>query len=244
MKKIIIGITLFLGINLFAQTEKESIRATYKAEFIFDYEQSKEMFPKDLQPAFKTAIDRGVFVDFILESNHQLSVFRADVKVKNAQDEADMVVQEILASEQNPLYKDFSNNEYYKQFDINVKTYLVKENLPDYQWKLTRETSMMNGYKVIKAIGKDQEGNEITAWYSPEIKYKDGPYTFSNLPGLIVQAEIITPYFKTIFKMNQLEILKEQLKITLPKKGKIMTFQEMRNDMNASSKSSNEGVDR
>jgi len=235
---------LFLGINLFAQTEKESIRATYKAEFIFDYEQSKEMFPKDLQPAFKTAIDRGVFVDFILESNHQLSVFRADVKVKNAQDEADMVVQEILASEQNPLYKDFSNNEYYKQFDINVKTYLVKENLPDYQWKLTRETSMMNGYKVIKAIGKDQEGNEITAWYSPEIKYKDGPYTFSNLPGLIVQAEIITPYFKTIFKMNQLEILKEQLKITLPKKGKIMTFQEMRNDMNASSKSSNEGVDR
>ncbi len=244
MKNIIIGITLFLGINLFAQTEKESIRATYKAEFIFDYEQSKEMFPKDLQPAFKTAIDRGVFVDFILESNHQLSVFRADVKVKNAQDEADMVVQEILASEQNPLYKDFSNNEYYKQFDINVKTYLVKENLPDYQWKLTRETSMMNGYKVIKAIGKDQEGNEITAWYSPEIKYKDGPYTFSNLPGLIVQAEIITPYFKTIFKMNQLEILKEQLKITLPKKGKIMTFQEMRNDMNASSKSSNEGVDR
>ncbi|MFV0139214.1 hypothetical protein OBK20_08310 [Empedobacter falsenii] len=67
MKNIIVGITLFLGVNLFAQSEKESIRATYKAEFIFDYEQSKDMFPKNLQAAFKSAIDRGIFVDFILK---------------------------------------------------------------------------------------------------------------------------------------------------------------------------------
>ena len=184
------------------------------------------------------------FVNFILESNNSLSVFRADTKINNAQDEADMVVQEILASEQNPLYKDFSKNEYYKQFDINVKTYLVKENIPDYQWKLTKEKSVVNGYNVIKAIGKDRDGNEVVAWYSPEIKYKDGPHNIANLPGLIMQVEIITPYFKTIFKLSELEILKENLKITLPSKGKIMTFQEMRNDMDASSKSSNQGVEK
>lgn len=244
MKNIIVGITMFLGINLFAQTQKESIRATYKTEFIFDYEKSKDMFPKNLQQAFKTAINRGVFVNFILESNNSLSVFRADTKINNAQDEADMVVQEILASEQNPLYKDFSKNEYYKQFDINVKTYLVKENIPDYQWKLTKEKSVVNGYNVIKAIGKDRDGNEVVAWYSPEIKYKDGPHNIANLPGLIMQVEIITPYFKTIFKLSELEILKENLKITLPSKGRIMTFQEMRNDMDASSKSSNQGVEK
>ncbi|WP_413532266.1 GLPGLI family protein [Empedobacter brevis] len=243
MKNVIIGLTLFLGINLFAQTEKESIRATYKTEFIFDYEESKDMFPKDLQQAFKIAINRGIFVDFILESNNNLSVFRGDTKINNAQDEADIVVQKILASEQNPLYKDFSKNEYYKQFDINVKTYLVKENIPDYQWKLTKEKSVINGYNVIKAIGKDGDGNEFIAWYSPEIKYKDGPYNIANLPGLIIQAEIITPYFKTIFKLDKLEILKENLKITLPKKGKIMTFKEMQNDMH-SVESSNEGVDK
>lgn len=220
MKNIIIGITLFLGVDLLAQSEKESIRATYKAEFIFDYEQSKDMFPKDLQPVFKTAIDRGVFVDFILESNNTLSVFRADTKINNAQDQSNMIIQEILSSEKNPLYKDFSKNESYKQFDINVKTYLVKDNLPNYKWKLTREKAVINGYNVIKAIGEDAEGNEFTAWYSPEIKYKDGPFNFANLPGLILQAEIITPYFKTIFKINHLEILKENLKIILPKKGK------------------------
>ena len=88
MKNIVIAIILFLTINLSAQVKKESIRATYKAEFIFDYEQSKDMFPKDIQPVFKKAIDRGVFVDFILESNNQLSVFKAD-----------MIVQEILQSE-------------------------------------------------------------------------------------------------------------------------------------------------
>lgn len=244
MKNIIVGITLFLGVNLLAQSEKESIRATYKAEFIFDYEQSKDMFPKNLQPAFKTAIDRGVFVDFILESNNALSVFRANTKINNAQDEADMVVQEILKSEQNPLYKDFSKNEYYKQFDINVKSYLVKEKLLDFNWQLTKEKSVINGYNVIKAIGEDRDGNKFTAWYSSEIKYKDGPYYFANLPGLIMQVEIITPYFKTIFKINQLEILTKRLDITLPTKGKIMTFKEMQNDMNASSKTTNEGVDK
>jgi GLPGLI family protein len=202
------------------------------------------MFPKNLQPAFKTAIDRGVFVDFILESNNVLSVFKANTKINNAQDEADMVVQEILKSEQNSLYKDFAKNEYYKQFDINVKTYLVKENLPDFKWQLTKEKSVINGFNVNKAIGKDQEGNEFVAWYSTEIKYKDGPYYFANLPGLILQAEIITPYFKTIFKINELEILKSPLSITLPTKGKIVTFKEMQNDLNSMQKSTNEGVEK
>ena len=108
------------SLNSELKSEKK-LFTLYKAEFIFDYEQSKDMFPKDLQPIFKSAIDRGVFVDFILESNNVLSVFKPDVKLNNAQDQSNMVVQEILSSEKNPLYKDFSKNEYYKQFDINVK---------------------------------------------------------------------------------------------------------------------------
>ncbi|WP_334126217.1 GLPGLI family protein [Empedobacter brevis] len=164
--------------------------------------------------------------------------------MKNIIAVSDMIVQEILSSEQNPLYKDFSKNEYYKQFDINVKTFLVKENIPDYQWKLTKEKSVLNGYNVVKAIGKDRDGNEVIAWFSPEVKYKDGPHNIANLPGLIMQTEIITPYFKTIFRLKQLEILKENLKISLPIKGKIVTFQEMQNDLNSMRKSSNEGIEK
>lgn len=144
-----------------------------------------------------------------------------------------MVVQKILDSEQNPLFKDFSKNEYYKQFDINVKTFLVKENLPNYNWKLTKEKTMINGYNVTKAIGTDIEGNNFTARYSNDIKYKDGPYNFANLPGLIIQAEIVTSYFKTTFKLNDLVILEKPLEINLPKKGKIVTFKEMRAEINS-----------
>ena len=233
MKEILITLCLALTTSANAQSLKESIRATYKAEFIFDYEESKDIFPKDLQPAFKTAIDRGISVDFILESNNNLSVFKADTKINNAQDESDMVVQKILDSEKNPLFKDFSKNEYYKQFDINVKTFLVKENLPNYNWILTKEKATINGYNVNKAIGKDIEGNQFIAWYSPEIKYKDGPYNFANLPGLILQAEIITSYFRTTFKLNDLVILEKPLEINLPKKGKIVTFEEMRAEISA-----------
>ena len=111
MKNILTLSLLFITSFVFAQTE--SIRATYSAEFIFDYEQSKDLFPKDLQPVFKSAIDKGIFLDFILESNNQLSVFRAESKINNAQDQSNMIVQELLASEQNPLYKDFSQKEFY-----------------------------------------------------------------------------------------------------------------------------------
>lgn len=230
MKNILIVFQLLITSFVFAQTE--SIKATYTAEFIFDFEQSKVIFPKELQPAFKSAIDKGIFIDFILESNNQFSVFKANTKINNAQDESNMIVQELLASEQNPLFKDFSKNEYYKQFDINVKTYLVKENLPNYNWKLTKEKSVINGYNVTKAIGEDLEGNEIIAWYSSDIKYKDGPHNFANLPGLILKLEFETELFKTIFTINQLEILEQPLIISLPKKGKIVTFEEMRKEIN------------
>lgn len=230
MKYFLIITSFFLTSLVSAQTE--SIRATYKTEFIFDYEQAKNLFPKELQPAFKSAIDKGIFVDFILESNNQFSVFRADAKINNAQDESNRIVQELLASEQNPLFKDFSKNEYYKQYDINVKTFLVKENFPDYNWKLTKEKSVINGYNTTKAIGEDLEGNEVIAWYANEIKYKDGPHNFANLPGLILKVEFETELFKTIFTINQLEILDQPLTISLPKKGKLVTFQEMRTELN------------
>lgn len=80
MKEILITFCLALTTNINAQSLKESIRAIYKAEFIFDYEESKDIFPKDLQPAFKTAINRGIFVDFILESNNNLSVFLEQIQ--------------------------------------------------------------------------------------------------------------------------------------------------------------------
>ena len=229
MKNILTLSLLFITSFVFAQTE--SIRATYTAEFIFDYEQSKDLFPKDLQPVFKSLIDKGIFLDFILESNNQLSVFRAESKINNAQDQSNMIVQELLTSEQNPLFKDFLEKEYYKQFDINVKTFLVKENFPDFKWKLTKEKSIINGYNVTKAIGEDQEGNEINAWYSTDIKYKDVPHYYTNLPGLIMKTEINTPFFKTIFTIKNLEILDKPLTITLPKKGKIVTFEEMRKEI-------------
>ncbi|MBF0596777.1 GLPGLI family protein [Faecalibacter rhinopitheci] len=229
MKNILTLYLLFITSFVFAQTE--SIRATYTAEFIFDYEQSKDLFPKDLQPVFKSLIDKGIFLDFILESNNQLSVFRAESKINNAQDQSNMIVQELLTSEQNPLFKDFSKNEYYKQYDINVKTFLVKDQIPNLKWQLTKEKSTINGYNATKAIGEDIEGNEFVAWYSTDVKYKDGPHNFANLPGLILKTEIKTPFFTTIFTLKNLEILDKPLKITLPQKGKIVTFEEMRKEI-------------
>lgn len=142
MKKLLLltTITIFGFVN--AQTKKENIRVTYATEFIIDYEKIKDNIPADYRAAFKAEIDKGIVVNFRLESNGEKSVFRPEEKVNNAQDEGGMLAQEIMASESNPLYKDYVNNEFINVREFGGKTFLVKDKLPDYQWKLTKEKSV------------------------------------------------------------------------------------------------------
>ena len=55
-------------------------------------------------------------------------------------------------------------------------------------WNILQEYGDYNGYKTQKAT-MTFGGRVWTAWFAPEIKVFDGPYKFSDLPGLIVKLE-------------------------------------------------------
>lgn len=205
-----------------------------------------EQLPAAYKELAKAEIAKGIFVDFELESNGEISSFKPEIKLNNTQNNDGLIYREIIASEANPLYKDYNKNEFYNVREFGGKTFLIKDQLTDYKWKLTRERSTINGFNVTKANGTDDEFQNLVVWYSNDLPYRDGPYRFANLPGLIVKAEFNTNEFKTIFTLKEIQILDKSINISLPTKGKIVTDQQFSDEVEELTKrykEMNQGVD-
>ncbi|WP_265426794.1 GLPGLI family protein [Chryseobacterium sp. YIM B08800] len=85
------------------------------------------------------------------------------------------------------------------------------------KWVFLNETKKIKGYTCKKAIGKYHK-KTITVWYTSEIPISDGPYTFKNLPGLVLEAYDSKDYFH--FTLESLKRIKKPIK---PLEGTIST---------------------
>ena len=84
------------------------------------------------------------------------------------------------------LYKNQKTNEYLHEADILGKKFLVVDQLSKYAWTITNEGKTIGTYKVKKATAKIN-GENIVAWYAPEVAIQDGPKDYYGLPGLIIE---------------------------------------------------------
>lgn len=85
------------------------------------------------------------------------------------------------------------------------------------KWNFVNETKIIQGYNCKKAVGKYHH-KTIVAWYTEEIPISDGPYTFKNLPGLVLEAYDSKDYFHFT-----LESLKRVAKPIRPLEGTVNT---------------------
>lgn len=73
------------------------------------------------------------------------------------------------------LIKDFSNPH--------------KRDLPQLPWEIQKQFSKkILGYQTHKAIIREDDKIIIEAWYTPNLPYKNGPYLYHGLPGLILEV--------------------------------------------------------
>lgn len=239
MKKLLFTFVLGLVTTTFSFAQEKSIQnieATYISEMKLDYEQTIKNIPQQYRSqvadALKAEIDAGIFMTYHLKSNGKYSSFKLEEKVNNAQNSSGMIAQQMAAMDSKPYYKDLSNSPitYFKEVDMGVKQYLIKE-APNFKWSTTREKGEIAGYKVTKAEGVMMDSIKVTAWYAPEVTVKDGPQTFSGLPGLIVKAEYEANNAKIIITLKELKILDKELKINLPSKGVVVTEKEFMQEM-------------
>lgn len=62
-----------------------------------------------------------------------------------------------------------------------------EEELPEMNWRIQDSTDVILGYMVQKAVCSFR-GRDYTAWFSPQLPVRTGPWKFSGLPGLILKV--------------------------------------------------------
>ena len=70
---------------------------------------------------------------------------------------------------------------------LSFTKYFVSQDM-NLKWTLLSEFNKILGYDVQKAT-TNYGGRKWTAWFTKEIPIQDGPYKFSNLPGLTLKIE-------------------------------------------------------
>lgn len=71
---------------------------------------------------------------------------------------------------------------------VGADYWFYDEPLVAQEWEISDSSKTLFGYECIKATC-DYRGRHWTAWFTPEIPIKDGPWKLSGLPGLILIAE-------------------------------------------------------
>lgn len=90
-------------------------------------------------------------------------------------------------------YKDFQANIMFFKFNNVNKEWNGKDNLVKWDWEISDETQIVNGYLCKKAISKFG-GMNFICWYTDEIAVNSGPEKFDGLPGLILYVH--TPHYE------------------------------------------------
>jgi len=116
-----------------------------------------------------------------------------------------------------------------KRYTLNQKEsmhklYLVKDSLQN-NWTISYEKKMIGGFKCYKATKKCKCGQDIVAWFTPEIPVPFGPAGYSGTPGLILQLT----FFKHTLRMKKIKFLKKPIRINPPDKGEMITRVKLEN---------------
>jgi GLPGLI family protein len=86
------------------------------------------------------------------------------------------------------VFKNYNSNKAYYIQDLNSQNVgFIVDTLTQSRWKIQSETLKINNLVCHKAVMK-KDTITITAWFSTEIPFRDGPNYFYGLPGLILKA--------------------------------------------------------
>lgn len=136
-------------------------------------------------------------------------------------------------------YKNLAETRYSNKMDLMGKTFLIKDQLPKYDWVLTGETKNIGTYTAYKATWTREEENRsmslrdgemkeenkketrtTTAWYTLDIPVSNGPGNWWGLPGLILEVH---DGRQTVVCTEIVLNPSDKVVIEEPKKGKVVT---------------------
>jgi GLPGLI family protein len=86
-------------------------------------------------------------------------------------------------------YTSFTDGNVVESRGFLGRDFLIEDERPDFEWKLTSETAEFLGYQVLKATAV-QDSSSIEAWFTPQIPISGGPGPYGGLPGMILVVSV------------------------------------------------------
>jgi GLPGLI family protein len=168
--------------------------------------------------------------EFLLKGNLKNAIFGEVQKMKG-----DNVAGPSF-SDTEKYYFDIDKSIVYNSLTLFGTKYLVAHEFSVYNWIISGETKMIDGYKCFNATGvqkiddiRGKKEYNLTAWFCPELPFKYGPHYYFGLPGLIFEAGIDN--LKEKYVLISIKLLNENIAIEKPK-GMAKTEKEFRQVFN------------
>lgn len=176
---------LFINLFLFAISYSQSYKVDYIRLTINDYDEGVNLI-NTTSLFFNN--DKSVFIEDKVINGHSTELSIEDYKADRLGNNiiGDSLGQVVIKYLDKGIYRqrkkavDYRNTPY-----INVKDSI----LPDFNWVLHNDYKTVLDYNTQKATSIYMD-RKITAWFTEEISIPDGPWKFSNLPGLILEVTI------------------------------------------------------
>jgi GLPGLI family protein len=189
--------------------EKRSNQFSY-----FDPEEEDDPWLVEMKKTFPKMVTETYVMDF----NEEKTVYKM-----LKPDPAGKYVWGRKPSEDDITVKDVRNGQIALQRDIFEQTYLVKDSLRNYKWRMTNETRTIAGFECRKAVTIISDSVYIVAFYTDEITVSSGPESFGGLPGMILGLAV--PRLQMTWFATKVELKEPTTTALAPKqKGKTVTW--------------------
>jgi GLPGLI family protein len=116
------------------------------------------------------------------------------------------------------IYLDHSTANLLTKQEFMGKEYLIVDTLKVSPWKFGSETKVIQGYTCLQAYYTDESTpmgkQEITAWFTTELRPNLGPERFNSLPGTVLAVDINNEERVIVAqKIEMRELKKNELKV-------------------------------
>jgi len=156
--------------SFFCQAQKDNLEVEYSIDVV------------DETDMYGTII----FYNGVLKTDNHKSEFQLTTKDTLVDSELFGPFENYSPNFKKLLYKNLDNSEiYYKEKRGLKNPKIIKDDVEIY-WSFTTETKIIDGSLCNKAYCKFR-GRDFEAFYDKSIPFKDGPFKFSGLPGLIIE---------------------------------------------------------
>lgn len=135
---------------------------------------------------FKKNFPRIITDYFILDFDKQHSYYKKEKENK----ENKYLIQLFNTPESDFVFQDLAGNTTTMSRLVFEKTYLVRDSLQKYDWKISGETRDIAGFECRKATAKIADSVVVVAFYTDQIPVSAGPENFNGLPGMILGVAV------------------------------------------------------